>query len=266
VKNLVFIRQWATVYTVTDADGLGAPSLDADPADPTWTSELGIGTEDATMAFGKRELKPHPLAKSIKVSRKLLMKVPSVESLINDRMSYKFATVHENAYINGSGAGQPLGVFTANAQGISVSRDVSAGNTATEIRFDGLTECKYSLKPQYWPRAKWLFHRDGCKQIAKLKDGEGQYVWRESVRVGEPDRLLGFPVFMSEYAPNTFSTGLYVGILGDFSQYWIVDSLSLEVQRLQELYATANQVGYIFRQESDGQPVLEEAFSRVKLG
>jgi HK97 family phage major capsid protein len=71
---------------------------------------------------------------------------------------------------------------------------------------------------------------------------------------------------MSEYAPNTFSTGLYVGILGDFSQYWIVDSLSLEVQRLQELYATANQVGYIFRQESDGQPVLEEAFSRVKLG
>jgi hypothetical protein len=41
--------------------------------------------------------------------------------------------------------------------------------------------------------------------------------------------------------------------------------LSLQFQRLIELYAATNQVGYIGRLESDGMPLLEEAFARVKL-
>jgi len=73
------------------------------------------------------------------------------------------------------------------------------------------------------------------------------------------------PISMSEYAPSTLTTGLYVGILGDFSNYWIADALDMQVQRLVELYAEANQVGFIGRLETDGMPVLEEAFSRVKL-
>lgn len=265
VDNLVYIRQWATTHQVATAASLGAPSLDNDPADPTWTAELAIGSEDSTMSFGKRELYPHPLAKYIKVSRKLLRMVPDVEGLVRDRLGYKFSVTMENAYLNGSGSNQPLGVFTASDDGIGTARDVSTGNTDTEIRFDGLIEAKYTLKPQYWPKAKWLFHRDGVKQIAKLKDGEGQYIWRESVRVGEPDRILGSPSFMSEYAPNTFTTGLYVGIFGDFSFYWIADALDMDMQRLDELYAATNQVGFVGRMESDGMPVLAEAFVRVKL-
>lgn len=265
VDNLTYIRQWASLFSVPNAESLGAVSLDNDPADPTWTSELAIGSEDTTMSFGKRELNPHPLAKYIKVSRKLLRKVPSVEDLVIQRLSYKFGVVMENAYLNGDGSNEPLGVFTASDDGISTGRDVSTGNTTTEIRFDGLIEAKYRLKTQYWPAVRWMFHRDGVKQIAKLKDGNGQYLWRESVRVGEPDRVLGFPVFMSEYAPNTFTAGLYVGILGNFSYYWIADALDMEFQRLVELYAATNQVGFIGRMESDGMPVLEEAFVRVKL-
>ena len=102
--------------------------------------------------------------------------------------------------------------------------------------------------------------------VSKLKDGEGQYLWRQSVLDGEPDRLLGRPVMMSEYAPNTLTTGLYVGILGDFSNYWIADALDMQIQRLVELYAETNQIGFIGRLETDGMPTLAEAFVRVKLG
>ena len=42
-------------------------------------------------------------------------------------------------------------------------------------------------------------------------------------------------------------TGLYVGMIGDFSQYWIADALSFSVQRLVELYAATNQTGFIGR-------------------
>lgn len=265
VDNQVYMRQWGSVFAVPNAQSLGVVSLDNDPADPTWTSELAIGTEDSTMSFGDRELNPHPLAKYIKVSRKLLRMVPDVDGLVIRRLSYKQAVTQENNFLNGNGAGEPLGVFTASDSGISTGQDASTGNTTTSIAFDGLIEAKYTLKPQYWPKAKWLFHRDGQKQIAKLKDGNGQYLWRESVRVGEPDRVLGFPTFMSEYAPNTFTTGLYVGILGDFSHYWIADALNPEIQRLMELYAATNQIGIIIRSETDGMPVLEEAFVRVTL-
>jgi len=39
----------------------------------------------------------------------------------------------------------------------------------------------------------------------------------------------------------------------------------MQVQRLVELYATTNQIGYLARLESDGAPVLESAFVRVTL-
>lgn len=266
VDNLVFMRQWATKNDAVTADSLGIVSLDNDPADPTWVAELNFGSEDSTMGLGRRELHPHPLAKYIKISKKLVRSAPSVESLVRDRLAYKFGVTEENAFLNGSGANQPLGVFTASDDGISTDRDVSTGNATTSIAFDGLYEAKYTLKQQYWPRARWMFHRDGVKQIAKLKDGESRYIWSESQRVGEPDRLLGFPAVMSEYAPSTFTTGLYVGILGDFSQYYIADALQMEFEVLRELYAATNQLAIVARREADGMPVLEEAFVRVTLG
>jgi HK97 family phage major capsid protein len=266
VDDMVFIRQRATKYQVPGAASLGVPTLDADPADADWTAELLSGNEDSTMAFGKRSLTPSPVAKRIKISAKLLRQVPSVEALVRARLAYKFGITQEKALLTGSGVNQPLGVFTASANGIPTSRDVSTGNTATSVTFDGLIEAKYSLKGQYWSRADWLFHRDALKQISKIKNGDGEYQWRQSVREGEPDMLLGRPFMMSEYAPNTFTTGLYVGLLGDFSNYWIADALDMQVQRLVELYAETNQIGFIGRMESDGMPVLAEAFARVKLG
>ena len=265
IDDEVYIRQWATKNTVTQAQSLGVPTLSADPADSDWTSELGTGGEDSTMAFGKRELSPKPLAKRIKVSNKLLRLTPDVEALVIARLAYKFGITYERAGMTGSGSGQPLGVFTAHADGISTSRDVSTGNTATAIQTDGLLEAKYTLKAAYWPRARWLFHRDGVKQIAKLQDDTGKYLWQPAVQLGQPDMLFGVPMSVSEYAPNTFTSGLYVGIIGDFSYYWIADALDFSTQRLNELYAATNQTGFIGRMESDGMPVLEEAFVRVKL-
>ena len=261
----VFVRQYADVQSLTGADSLGQPYLAADPADPTWTSEILIGSEDSTMTFGKRSLTPHPLAQYIKVSRKLLRLAPAAEDVVIERLGYKFGVVQENNFLNGTGVNSPLGVFTASNDGIGTGRDVSTGNTTTSIQTDGLKEAKYTLKGQYWRGARWIFHRSAMKQIAKLQDDEGRYIWQDGIREGEPDRLLGFPVHMSEYAPSTFTTGLYVGILGDFRFYHIVDSLAFDIQRLDELFAATNQVGFIGRLETDGMPVLDTAFVRVKL-
>ena len=261
VDDLVFIRGLSSVETMTQSESLGVLTL-TDPADFNWTSELATGSADTTMSFGKRELRPHPLAKSIKVSRKLLRSSSrNPEDLVFQRFAYKRALTEEKAFMTGTGTMQPLGIFTASADGISTGRDVSTGNTSTAMTPDGLMEAKYTLKSAYWGDAQWVFHRDGIKQIAKLKDGEGRYMFDVPTNT-----LLTHKVNVSENAPNTFTASLYVGILGAFKLgYQIVDALDITIQRLDELYAVTNQVGFIMRSETDAAPVLEEAFVRVKL-
>ena len=240
------------MFPVPQADSLGVPSLDNDPADADWTAEIATGSEDSTMDFGKRELWPHPAAKRLKVSKKLLRNSGmNVERIVMERLAYKFSVTEEKVFMTGTGSNQPLGLFTSSSDGISSARDVSTGNTTTAIQFDGLIEAKYSVKGGYWKNAKWLFHRDAMRNISKLKDGEGQYLWLPSVREDEPDRLLGQELLTSEFVPNTFTTGLFVGMYGDFKHYWIADALSVVIQRLTELYAEANQDGFIARMEVD---------------
>ena len=124
---------------------------------------------------------------------------------------------------------------------------------------------KYALKAQYRKNARWIFHRDAIKMIRKLKDGEGSYIWRQGISADKPDTILDQPFDESEYQNNTFSGSGLVGILGDFSYYWIVDALNFEIQVAIERYAETNQNGYFGRGETDGMVVLADAFRRVKL-
>jgi HK97 family phage major capsid protein len=220
------------------------------------------------MAFGKRSLTPHPLAKYIKVSKDLLRSAAlSVESIVRERLSYKFGVVQETAFMTGTGASQPLGIFTASDSGISTGQDVSTDNTATAITADGLINCKYGLASPWLASGnlRWVFHRDAVKMIRKLKDGDAQYLWQPGLVADRPDSILGVPVLVSEYAPNTFTASQYVGIIGDLSAYWIADNMSVEIQRLVELYALTNQDCFVGRLACDGMPVQEKAFIRVKL-
>lgn len=262
-----FIRTKANVLPpIRNAQSLGFPTRTAGMSSFAWGTELTAPVADSALAFGKREFKPRPGVSGILVSKTLIRNVANVDALIRSEIAAEVAAALETAYMSGTGATGPLGLFVASADGINTDRDVSTGNTATEIKFDGLMEAKYSIKGKYQPGCEWVFHRDAVKQLAKLKNSDGQYIWQASVVLGTPDLLLGKPVNMSEYAPHTFTTGLYVGLYGDLKQYWIVDAMGIEIQVLNELYAATNQTYYISRIETDGAPVLPAAFARIKLG
>lgn len=271
VDDMVHMRRFATVVPVTSSDSLGIPTLDTDVSDADWTSELDTGTEDSSMAFGKRSMTVHPLAKRIKISNKLLtVSALNPEALVASRLAYKFAITEEKAFLTGTGVQQPLGVFIADTKGIGTTRDI-VSTAAADIKADDLISTKYNCKQQYMAKGAWMMHRDTVAKVRKLKDGNGQYLWapgafsEPSLAAGQADTILGNPLMMSEYAPNTYATGKYVIVFGDFSFYWIAELISMQLQKLVELYAATNQVGYIARTEIDAAPVLAEAFSRLKL-
>ncbi len=265
VDDATKIRQMARVLQVRSADSLGVPTITTKMTDAEWTSELGVPNE-GDIVLAQRALTPHPLAKECRVSKILARKAPNIVSLVREELARVVAEAEENAMMTGDGAQKPLGIFTASDDGIPTGRDVSTGNTTTAVKFDNLKRVKTTLKQSYWGNASWVMHRDVFGQIAREKDGNARYLLQDSVAAGEPDRLLGFPVVLSEFAPNTMTSALYVGALGDFRNYWVVDGLDTDVERLEELEARNNRDVFIIRAMMDGAPVRAEAFVRVKLG
>ncbi|MFC8008907.1 phage major capsid protein [Streptomyces cinereoruber] len=272
MDDAVAIRGLATVQQLTQAESLGVVTLEHDLDDAEWTSELSTGSQDDSLRFGKRELSPNPMAKRVKVSRKLMRTaVTNPETLVRERLEYKFGITAEKGYMVGDGNKRPLGLFTASPDGIPTSRDIDVStsgsgfvNAAGGNAADDLITAKYTLKSGYHKRARWLFHRLVVASVRKLKDGDGNYIWRPGLAGDAGDTILDIPFVMSEFAPSTFGDGDYVGMLGDFSYYWIAESLQMEVQRLNELYAESNQIGFIGRMEADAMPVLGEAFVRLQ--
>lgn len=267
LDDAIVMRQISRVVgPIGPAQSLGYPYRATEADDATWVSENAESVEETSLTYGRREFKPNRMSKIIKVSKTLVSHAPIAENTVREEMVYRIAAGGENAYMTGNGTGQPLGVFTASNDGIPTSRDVSDGNTATAVTFDGLMNAKYFVKQQYRRNAAWMMHRDMFKMLAKIKDTDGQYIWQPSVALNTPDTLLGHPAYESEFAPNTFAAEKYVAVYGDFkSGYWICDADGMNIQVLDQLYATTNQIGYLFDYFGDGAPVLGEAFARVKL-
>lgn len=266
LDNELPLRTRVRRFQLNGALSMGNPKRTARAGRMTKGTEISTAPENTNVTFGKKELKPQPYSDKILLSRTLMRHAPNVDAILREEIVYSGATTQEYEYLNGSGNGGPLGVFTASNDGISTGRDVSTDNTSTAMTYKGLVNAKMSLKQGYRKNANWLFHRDGVAQVMKILDGQNLPIFLPSTTIGELDRVLNVPVLESEDAPNTFTTGLYVGVIGDFSWYWVAESLGLEINVANELYLATNQIGYFYRMEFDGQPVLEEAFARVKLG
>lgn len=100
--------------------------------------------------------------------------------------------------------------------------------------------------------------------LRKLKDSNGQYLWQPSLQAGQPDRLLGYEIYTSPYAP-TLAAGALSIAFGDFQSYWIADRTGRTVQRLNELYSTNGQVGFVATERVDGKIILPEGIQLLKM-
>lgn len=257
---------------VSGAGSLGLPYEKTDASAAEWTQEVPASeiTADTSWEFGKRELNPNNLNKLIKISKQLLVTSAfNIDDLALQKIKDKMVATFEQAIISGSGSGQPLGIFTASDDGIPTSRDVATENaisgTTYKITGDDIINVYMSLRPMLRNKAVWVVNTKFLADIMKIKDENGQYMWHESLRVGEPSTLLGLPVIESEYAPATATGGSYILALGDMSYYKFAYWKGLDVSIANELFLGRNQVGFFGHTLADGMPVLPEAFARLKI-
>ena len=118
--------------------------------------------------------------------------------------------------------------------------------------------------PHIVKKAVWMLNDSTVKALRKLKDGNGNYIWQPSVQAGVPDMILNRPYFTSSFVPE-IAAGQKIMAFGDFSYYWIADRQGRSFKRLNELFATTGQVGFLASQRVDGKLILPEAVKTMKL-
>ena len=224
-----------------------------------WTAENGAYTE-SDPTFDQKTIDAFKLTDLVKVSIELLQdSMFDLESYIAAEFARAFGIAEEQAFCVGNGTGQPTGIFTAKGGNVGVT-----AASATAISADELISLVYALKSPYRRNAKFLMNDATVSMLRKLKDNNGAYLWQPSVQAGEPDRLLGYELYTSPYVPVAAAGALTVAF-GDFKNYWIADRSGRTVQRLNELYSTNGQVGFVATERVDGKVILPEGIQLLKM-
>lgn len=222
-----------------------------------WVDEGEALTFD-TGTFDQKQLDAHKLHVAIKVTEELLYdNAFNLESYITRTFAQALANAEENAFINGSGSGQPKG-FLADAQtGITTA-------SATAITADEVINLVYKLKRPYRKNACFIANDSTVAMIRTLKDTTGNYLWQPSLQAGEPDRLLGYPLYTSAYMPSV-EGGAKPLAFGDFKYYTIGDRGNRSFAALRELFAGNGMVGFLAKERVDGKLLIAEAVQVLKM-
>ena len=245
-------RKLANVITTSSGDRK-IPVV-ASKGEASWIDEEGQIPESDD-SFGQVSIGAYKLATMIKVSEELLNdSVFNLEAYISREFARRIGNKEEDAFFSGNGTGKPLGIL-ADVGGGQVGV-TTAG--ATAITLDEVLDLFYSLKAPYRKKAVFVLNDSTIKAIRKLKDANGQYLWQPSIKEATPDTLLSRPLYTSTYMPSIEAAAKSM-VFGDFSYYWVADRQGRVFKRLNELFATTGQVGFLATQRVDGKLILPEA-------
>lgn len=257
LQDEVFFRSLATVIRTSSGDR--KIPIVTSRGEAAWIDEGGQFPESDD-SFGQTSIGAYKLATMIKVSDELLNdSVFNIEAYISKEFGRRIGTKEEEAFFIGDGKGKPIGLFSATG-----GADIGVTATSASITFDDVMDLYYSLRAPYRNKATWLLNDSTVKAIRKLKDGNGNYIWQPSVKEGEPDRILNRPYRTSIYVPE-LAAGNRVMAFGDYSYYWIADRQGRSFKRLNELYATTGQVGFLASERVDGKLILSEAVKTLDI-
>lgn len=207
---------------------------------------------DAT--FEQKILDAHKLHVAIKITEELLYdNAFGLENYIITEFGKALANAEEDAFLNGDGVGKPTGIFDKTKGGESI------GTLTAALKSDDILELIYKLKRPYRKNASFIMNDATLAQIRKLKDNNGQYLWQPSYQANEPDKILGYNIRTSAFAPTDAIA------FGDYKYYNIGDRGSRSFKQLNELFAGNGMIGYVAKERVDGLLILPEAVKILGL-
>jgi len=183
-----------------------------------WTSE-GKSKTTTTADFSQPTITVKKMAAILYLTDELVD--DSAFSLVDVMVSKfreKIDEKEEAAIMNGNGTTQPTGIFAAG----TIS---TIAATATGLTYDDIIDLVYSLGKKYRANAKFIIHNNQVRDMRKIKDNDGRYIWVDSVDQKMPATLLGYPVLETYWSPESQIA------FGDWKTcYWLGDRQRMTVK------------------------------------
>lgn len=181
----------------------------------SWVGESDT-TTDTKFSMGQISL----------VAKKALMLTTESREIINDSaidfanyvvniFGRALAYFEDDAFLNGTGIGQPLGVLA------DTNIPVVHRKTANQIVYEDINKMFYALKPVFRRQAIWIGSTGAIQYIDGLVDGVGKPLLSESLKSTTPTTLKGKGFVETEKCAALGSKGDLAFV--DFSWYYIGD-------------------------------------------
>jgi len=220
-----------------------------------WTAEAGTLNETSP-AFGQLELIPKKLTGYTYASNELLAdSAIGVNTFLLDILREALVWYEEEAFFNGNGGTQPLGITGAPCV-VSVSGET--GQDASTIKPINLAKMYAQMLPRSQKRAVWVANNAVLPQLITLGQEVGtggNIVWigqNKGMTEAPPVTILGRPVYFTEHLPTLGSANQIM--FCDFSYYLIGDRMSLSVEASPHPRFQYDQTVWRFIQRVDGKP------------
>jgi len=189
---------------------------------PSWTEESAEKSE-TDPELRQMAIVAHKLALYTEASDELLAdSALPLETLLYQLFGGAISNEEEWAFINGTGAGQPLGINNAGCAATHRQTRVAANQIS-------ITDVFNMLSHFIGKQPIWLAHQSTMPQILSLNGptGNPSYVWIGNGRDQMPTTLMGYSIYFIENTVTLGSEGDL--ILADWSKYVIGDRQSTTI-------------------------------------
>ena len=191
------------------------------------------------------------------------------EGFISTEVGEEFSDQLAAALFSGDGVNKPTGILTKNitAEADSVrafgALQYVESASATTITFDDLKNLKSSLRAKYRTGAAWIMNDNTALVLSKIKDANGDYIWRDAVTDADADTLFGYRVEIDENAPD-IGAGAYPVLFANLARgYYIVRRKGRLL--LRDPYTSKPYVNFYTTERVGGDVVNSQAIKLLKI-
>lgn len=188
------------------------------------------------------------------VTSELLEDTPlALEAEILDVIRETRQLDYDNAFLKGTGNGEPEGVINSGAATVN-------STAAANIAYDGLVNLFTKLPAQYrqLPSVAWMMNSNALAELLKLKDSQNNPLFPMNMIDPLDPRLWGKRILFSEFLDDPTTASNKPIIFGAWSYYRVPERRDLRIQRLVEKYAP--NIGILVTSRVGGKVTRKAAF------
>jgi HK97 family phage major capsid protein len=228
-----------------------------------WGAEAGTKTASAPK-FRQMELTLKKLIGLCYATDELLADAAALESVIMQGFSEEFGFLLDDGLINGTGAGQPLGIMNSPSL-VTVTR-----NTALHVYSEDVIAMWARCWAKSRPNAVWFINQAVEPELHKLNLGGGTagsgviltYMPPGGLSASPYGTIYGRPVIPIEQCAALGTTGDI--ILADFSEYVMIEKGGMQSASSIHVRFVNDETTFRFVMRVDGQPAWNAPLTPYK--